>query len=45
MRLYHEKTYQKKRAASVVQGVGPEFKLQYFKKKPKNKQTKKPRGW
>jgi hypothetical protein len=31
-----EKTPHKKRAGGVAQGVGPEFKLQYHKKKQKN---------
>jgi hypothetical protein len=32
MRPYLEKTHHKKRAGDVAQGVGPEFKLQYYKK-------------
>jgi hypothetical protein len=33
MRPYLEKTHHKKRADGVAQGVGPEFKPQYQKKK------------
>jgi hypothetical protein len=33
MRPYLEKTHHKKRAGEVAQGVGPEFKPQYYKKK------------
>jgi hypothetical protein len=33
MRPYLEKTLHKKRAGRVAQGVGPEFKSQYHKKK------------
>jgi hypothetical protein len=33
VRPYLEKTHHKKRAGGVAQGVGPEFKLQYHKKK------------
>jgi hypothetical protein len=36
MRPYLKKTHHKKRAAVVVQGVGPEFKPQYHKRKKKN---------
>jgi hypothetical protein len=32
-----EKTLHKKRAGGVAQGVGPEFKPQYHKKKKKEK--------
>jgi hypothetical protein len=32
---YLEKTHHKKRAGGVAQGVGPEFKAQYWKKKRK----------
>jgi hypothetical protein len=34
-RPYLEKTHYKKRAGGVAQGVGPEFKSQYLKKKRK----------
>jgi hypothetical protein len=45
VRTYLEKTLYKKRAGGVAQGVGPEFKPQYDKKKKKNpnKQTNKNR--
>jgi hypothetical protein len=33
MRPYFKKTHYKKRAGGVAQGVGPEFKPQYHKKK------------
>jgi hypothetical protein len=33
VRLYLEKTHHKKRDGGVAQGVGPEFKPQYHKKK------------
>jgi hypothetical protein len=36
---YLENTLHKKRAHGVAKGVGPEFKLQYYKNQ--NKQTKK----
>jgi hypothetical protein len=36
LRPYFEKTYHKKRTGRVTQDVGPEFKLQYCKKKKKN---------
>jgi hypothetical protein len=35
MRPYLENTIMKKRAGGVAQGVGPEFKSQYSKKKKK----------
>jgi hypothetical protein len=35
VRPYLEKSHHKKRAGGVVQGVGPDFKLQYWKKKKK----------
>jgi hypothetical protein len=35
MRPYLEKTLHKKKAGGVVQGVGPEFKPQYKKKRQK----------
>jgi hypothetical protein len=35
MRPYLKKNPSQKRAAGVAQGVGPEFKLQYRKKKKK----------
>jgi hypothetical protein len=37
MRTYLEKTLHKKRAGGVTQGIGPEFKPQYHKKKKENK--------
>jgi hypothetical protein len=37
MKPYLEKTYCKKRAGGVAQGIGPEFKPQYLKKKKKIK--------
>jgi hypothetical protein len=33
---YFEKLHHKKRGGGMVQGVGPEFKPQYHKKKKKN---------
>jgi hypothetical protein len=36
MRPYLEKNLSQKRAGGVVQGIGPEFKPQYYKKKKKN---------
>jgi hypothetical protein len=39
---YLENTLHKKRAHGVAKGVGPEFKLQYYKNQ--NKQTKKKCG-
>jgi hypothetical protein len=33
MRPYIEKVHHNKRAGAVAQGVGPEFKPQYYKKK------------
>jgi hypothetical protein len=35
VRPYFEETHHKKRAGGVAQGVGPEFKHQYYKKKKK----------
>jgi hypothetical protein len=35
MRPYLEKTFHKKRLDGVAQGVGPEFKTQYWEKKKK----------
>jgi hypothetical protein len=40
MRPYLEKTRCKKMADGVTQGVGPEFKPQYCKKKKKSKNQK-----
>jgi hypothetical protein len=37
---YLEKTHHKKRAGGVAQGVGPELKPQYCKKKKKEKKDK-----
>jgi hypothetical protein len=37
-RTYLKKTHHKKRADGVVQGVGPEFKPQYHKKKERKKE-------
>jgi hypothetical protein len=37
VRTYLEKDPSQKRAAGVAQGVGPEFKPQYHKKKKKKK--------
>jgi hypothetical protein len=39
-RPYLRKTHHKKRAGGVPHGEGPEFKLQYCKKKINNKQTR-----
>jgi hypothetical protein len=39
VRPYLTKTYHKKRAGGVAQGVGPEFKPQYLKKKKKKKKN------
>jgi hypothetical protein len=36
MRPYLKKTLHKKRAVRVAQGVGPEFKLEYHKRKKKS---------
>jgi hypothetical protein len=41
VRPYLEKKPSQKRAGRVAQGVGPEFKLQYWKKKKRKKEKKK----
>jgi hypothetical protein len=39
VRPYLEKNPSQKRAGGIAQGVGPEFKPQYLKKKPKKQKT------
>jgi hypothetical protein len=41
VRLYLKKTHHKKSSDGVAQGVGPEFKPQYHKKKKKKKELTK----
>jgi hypothetical protein len=43
MRHYLEKNLSQKRTAGVAQGVGPEFKPQYCKKKKKKVNFERPR--
>jgi hypothetical protein len=38
LRPYLEKTHYKRRASRVAQGVGPDFKLQYYRKKERRKE-------
>jgi hypothetical protein len=40
IRPYLEKTLHKKRVGAVAQGVGPEFKPQYHKKRKKERKEK-----